>query len=356
MRILLAPMEGLLDHSLRDVITRVGGVDLCVSEFIRITDQRLPERVFTRIVPELLNGGRTAAGTPVRAQLLGSDPACLADNAAVLAALGSQGAFGIDLNFGCPAPTVNRHRGGAVLLDEPELVHDIVAAVRRAVPAAMPVSAKMRLGHRDESRMLECARAIEAAGASELTVHARTKVHGYRPPAYWDRIATIRAAVRLPVVANGEVWTVADARRCLAESGCDALMLGRGIVTDPGLALAIRGAAAPGWEALRPLVGHYWRRIAGHVSPRHRAGRLKQWLNLLRRRFPEAQAAFDTVRAFNDPMVVEGLLFGGSEGAGIEDEVERPPRLEHIEEAERIEQIDLAGRAEQGETHACAGT
>lgn len=312
MRILLAPMEGLLDHSLREVITRVGGVALCVSEFIRITDQRLPERVFTRLVPELLNGGRTGAGTPVRAQLLGSDPACLADNAALLASLGPGAQFGIDLNFGCPAPTVNRHRGGAVLLDEPELVHAIVAAVRRAVPPALPVSAKMRLGHRDESRMLDCALAIEAAGASELTVHARTKVHGYRPPAYWDRIATIRAAVRLPVVANGEVWTAADARRCLAESGCDALMLGRGIVADPGLALAIHGAAAPDWEALRPLVRHYWRRIAAHVSPRHRAGRLKQWLNLLRRRFPQAQVAFDTVRTFNDPRVVEGLLFGGA--------------------------------------------
>ena len=102
-------MEGLLDHSLRDVITQVGGVDRCVSEFIRITDQLLPERVFTRIVPELLNGGRTAAGVPVRPQLLGSDPDCLADNAARLATLGPEG---VDLNFGCPAKTVNRHRGG----------------------------------------------------------------------------------------------------------------------------------------------------------------------------------------------------------------------------------------------------
>lgn len=297
MRILLAPMEGLLDHSLRDVLTQVGGVDLCVSEFIRVTDQLLPERVFTRVVPELKQGGRTAAGVPVRAQLLGSDPACLADNAARLAALGPAG---IDLNFGCPAPTVNRHRGGAVLLDEPELVHAIVAAVRRAVPAAMPVSAKMRLGHRDEALMLDNARAIAAAGAGELVVHGRTKAHGYRPPAYWDRIAQIREAVAIPVVANGEVWTVADAQCCLAESGCSALMLGRGIVADPGLALAVRGLAAPDWPALRPLLLRYWRNIAGHVAPRHRAGRLKQWLNLLRRRFPEAQALFDALRTDND--------------------------------------------------------
>ena len=306
MRILLAPMEGLLDHSLRDALTRVGGVDRCVSEFIRITDQLLPTRVFTRVVPELLSAGRTAAGTPVRPQLLGSDPACLADNAALLASLGPEG---IDLNFGCPAPTVNRHRGGAVLLDEPALVHAIVAAVRRAVPAQLPVSAKMRLGNQDDSRMLDCALAIASAGASELVVHARTKAHGYRPPAYWDRIAHIRRAVAIPVVANGEVWTVGDARCCLAESGCNALMLGRGMVADPGLALALRGLSAPDWPAVLPTVAHYWQRIAGHVAPKHRAGRLKQWLNLLRRRFPQAQQAFDMVREINDPVELQARLF-----------------------------------------------
>jgi tRNA-dihydrouridine synthase C len=308
LRLLLAPMEGLLDHHLRDTLTQVGGVDRCVSEFIRVTDQLLPPRVFRRLMPELMNGSRTRAGTPVRAQLLGSDPACLADNAAALAALGPEG---IDLNFGCPAPTVNRHRGGAVLLDEPELVHAIVAAVRRAVPPALPVSAKMRLGHRDESRMIECAHAIESAGASELVVHGRTKIHGYRPPAYWDRIAHIREAVAIPVVANGEVWTVDDARRCFAESGCDALMLGRGMVADPGLALAIRAGTTSGvaWPALQPLMADYWQRIGPKIAPRHRAGRLKQWLNLLRRRFPEAQRAWDLIRTVNDPAQVGVLLF-----------------------------------------------
>ena len=126
----LAPMEGLLDHGLRDTLTRVGGIDLCVSEFIRVTDTVLPPRAFTRVVPELRNGSRTVAGVPVRVQLLGSDPVCLAENAASLAELAPAG---IDLNFGCPAKTVNRHRGGAVLLDEPELVGRIVAQVRRAV-------------------------------------------------------------------------------------------------------------------------------------------------------------------------------------------------------------------------------
>jgi tRNA-dihydrouridine synthase C len=318
MTVLLAPMEGLLDYTLRDILTRVGGVQRCVSEFIRITDQVLPPRVFTRIVPELLNGSRTPAGVLVRPQLLGSDPACMADNAAVLARLQPEG---IDLNFGCPAKTVNHHRGGAILLDEPELVGRIVAAVRRAVPAHIPVSAKMRLGFADDAPALDCARAICEAGVSELVVHARTKAHGYRPPAYWERVADIRAALpaRLPVIANGEIWTVDDAQRCRAISGCQTLMIGRGLVRNPGLALAIMAAdrAAQGlppgqggiaWADLLPLLAEFWRLVAGHVVPRHRAGRLKQWLNYLRGHYPEAQQAFDALRLSNDPASIHAWL------------------------------------------------
>jgi tRNA-dihydrouridine synthase C len=317
MTILLAPMEGLLDFVLRDILTRVGGIDRCVSEFIRITDQLLPERVFVRIVPELLNGGRTLAGVPVRAQLLGSDPVCLADNAARLASLGPAG---IDLNFGCPAAVVNRHGGGAALLDEPETIAAIVRAVRRAVPDHMPVSAKMRLGYHDDARALDCALAIFENGADELVVHARTKAQAYRPPAYWERIADIRAVVRIPVVANGEIWTVDDARRCRQASGCDMLMLGRGAVTDPGLALAVKAdmadmtdvaLASPepsspgiGWAELLPLLGAFWQVVCSRLDNRSRAGRLKQWLNFLRRRFPEAEVAYQLLKPINDPALV----------------------------------------------------
>ena len=315
MQIMLAPMEGLLDHTLRDVLTRVGGVDVCVSEFIRVTNTVLPRRAFVRVVPELLNQSCTAAGVPVKVQLLGSDPICLADNAAALAELSP---FGIDLNFGCPAKTVNQHRGGAVLLDEPELVGQIVAAVRRAVPAHIPVSAKMRLGYNDDSRAEDCALAIEAAGASELVVHARTKAHGYRPPAYWDRIADLRQHVRLPIVANGEIWTVADALRCQEVTGCERLMIGRGMVTDPGLALAIAhqrrtgDALLPGqgvaWTTLLDLMQIFWVGVSARVATRHRAGRLKQWLNYMRRVYPAAQQAFDELRLVHDAHKIEVWL------------------------------------------------
>jgi tRNA-dihydrouridine synthase C len=320
-RILLAPMEGLLDHTLRDMLTRVGGVDLCVSEFIRVTNTVLPRRAFIRVAPELLHGSCTVAGVPVRVQLLGSDPHCLADNAAALAELAPAG---IDLNFGCPAKTVNQHRGGAVLLDEPELVGQIVAAVRRAVPAHIPVSAKMRLGYNDDRRAEDCALAIESAGASDLVVHARTKAHGYRPPAYWERIADLRQCVRMPMVANGEIWTLADALRCREMSGCDRLMIGRGMVADPGLALAIaqHDAASPlesskrgvTWGQIVVLMCLFWQGIALRVAPRHRAGRLKQWLNYMRRVYPQAQQAFEQLRLLHDPVLIERWLRDQDDG------------------------------------------
>jgi tRNA-dihydrouridine synthase C len=317
MNLLLAPMEGLLDAPLRDVLTRTGGIDRCVSEFIRVTGTLLPERALRRVMPELDNKGCTWAGVPVRGQLLGSDPACLAENAARLADMGSHG---VDLNFGCPARVVNRHGGGAALLQHPEWLLRIVSSVRRAVPSHLPVTAKMRLGYHDDAIAEVCAQAIEAGGASELVVHGRTKAHGYRPPAYWARIADVREAVRIPVVANGEIWSVADARRCLDESGCSALMLGRGMVADPGLALAVRaelngplltvGRPSDGvdWATLAPLLHVYWALIVPRVVPRHRPGRIKQWLNFLRRRHPEAEVAYQAVRTLNDPRQIEAWL------------------------------------------------
>ncbi len=319
MQLLLAPMEGLLDHHLRDMLTRVGGIDRCVSEFIRITDTLLPERVFFRVMPELANGGNTPSGVPVRGQLLGSDPACLADNAARLASLGPTG---VDLNFGCPAKVVNRHGGGAALLDDPALLNRIMAAVRRAVPAGLPVSAKMRLGTEDHSRAEACALALAEGGAGEIVVHARSKRDGYRPPAYWERIAQLREVVDVPLVANGEIWTVDDALRCREVSGCSNLMLGRGMVADPGLALALRAAlgelaaaqpagapAALEWPHLLALLRVFWTGIEHHITPRHRPGRLKQWLNFLRRRFPEAETAYQQLRTVNEPAAMRRALY-----------------------------------------------
>lgn len=321
MRLLLAPMEGLLDFVLRDVLTRVGGVDRCVSEFIRVSGSILPDRVFLAYMPELLNGSKTLAGVPVRAQLLGSDPDYMAQNAANLARLNPEG---IDLNFGCPAKTVNRHGGGASMLQDPESIAKLVAAVRKAVPAHLPVSAKMRMGFNDKSLMRECALAMVENGACELVVHARTKVEGYRPPAYWELIPEITSIVKVPVVANGEIWSVQDALRCREQSGCSDLMLGRGSVADPGLALALRAALAGGtatsqlsstvlppavtWAQMLPHLQRFWLLVCRDLAPNQRAGRLKQWLNLMRRRYPEAETAFQSVRVLTKQSLVADWL------------------------------------------------
>lgn len=293
MKLVLAPMEGLADFWVRQALTDLGGYDWCVTEFVRVNGTLLPPRVFYRWCPELQSGSRTRSGTPVHVQLLGSDPLCMADNAARAVALGAPA---IDLNFGCPAKTVNRHRGGAVLLDEPDLVHRVVASVRAALPESVPVSVKMRLGNCDGSRAIDNAVAVAEAGASWLTVHGRTRAQGYTPPAYWDRIGEIREAVRLPVIANGEIWTVADAARCQEESGCQDLMLGRGAVTDPFLPLRVRAGARQSWPDVLLLLMRFIEDTRGTGSERQLCGRVKQWLNYLRRGWPEAQVAHERIK------------------------------------------------------------
>ena len=309
-RLILAPMEGLADDILRGVLTRAGHYDWCVTEFVRVTGTLLPRRSFTRVSPELLSGARTAAGTPVRLQLMGSDPQCLAENAARLAELGPAG---IDLNFGCPAPLVNRHRGGAALLDEPELLHRIAAAVRAAVPRGLTVSAKMRLGIDDTARALDCARALEAGGAQELVVHARTRSDGYRPQVRWEWVARIREAVKLPVIANGEVWNVAGWRAIRAATGCKDVMLGRGAVADPLLVERIRGTRAEvpdaaDWRELQSLIADFWGQVLARLEARHAPGRLKQWLGLLRRNYAGAEALYGRVRELDSVAAIGAAL------------------------------------------------
>ena len=310
-RLLLAPMEGLADDVLREVLTRVAGYDHAVTEFVRVSGTLLPPRAFRRISPELLAGSATSSGTPVRVQLLGSDPVCMADNAAQLAALGPAG---VDLNFGCPAPTVNRHRGGAALLDEPELLYAIACAVRAAVPASIPFTAKMRLGVSDTAKALDCARALAAGGVAGLVVHARTKADAYRPPAHWEWVGLIADVVSVPVVANGEVWNEDDWRRCRSVSGAADVMLGRGAVADPFLVRRIRqGGEAPAerdaeWAELLPLIGEFWQRVLAKVEARHAPGRLKQWLKLLRRNFPQGEILYAAVRAKSDVASVSQVL------------------------------------------------
>ena len=293
-------MEGVVDHITRELLTGIGGIDLCLTEFIRVLDQSIPDHVFYRDAIELTHDGvfaqksHTQTGVPLLVQLLGSDPERLGENASRAIELG---AVGIDLNFGCPAKTVNRHDGGATLLKDPSRVEKAVRGVRHAVPATHTVSAKTRLGFSDKILHREIAQAAEAGGASWLTVHARTRDEGYRPPAHWEFIAHMREAVKIPVIANGDVWTPEDYKKMLEVSGCQHAMLSRGLLARPTLALECKGLAEQmSWQEMRPHVIEFVRRSEAARGTRFATSRIKQWLKSLSLTYVEAAALLDEVK------------------------------------------------------------
>ncbi|WP_255463275.1 tRNA-dihydrouridine synthase [Microbulbifer sp. YPW1] len=303
-----APMEGVIDHHVRALLSRIGGVDICVTEFVRVTHTRLPRRVFTRLCPELDQGAHTPSGTPVKLQLLGGNPQAMAYNAAKAV---DAGAISIDLNFGCPAKSVNNSDGGACLLQSPSRVEGIVAAVRNAVPAEIPVSAKIRLGYSDRSSYLDNARAAEAGGASELAVHARSKVDGYRPPAYWEYIGEIREQLGIRVIANGDLWTLDDFKRCREVTGCDAYMFGRSLLARPDIGLQIQ-ALCEGrdyqplqWHQVATLLYDYYSTTKDIYPAKYLGNRIKQWLAYLKLSYPEAIRFFEQIKRHRDPELLE---------------------------------------------------
>ena len=307
-------MEGVIDHHMRYILGEVGGIDLCVTEFIRINDHTLPRRIFLKYCPELKNNRNKQQYTthlPTRVQLLGSNPMAIALNAKKAAQLGAPA---IDLNFGCPAKTVNRNRGGACLLDETDLIYEIVARTRELVPAETPVTVKIRLGYNERDSYLRNAEAINKAGASELVVHARSKMDGYNPPAYWSTIKEINQHIDIPVIANGEIWNVEDYLNCAKQSGCDNLMLGRGILAKPDLALAIKNHhqgkeySEKTWPSIAKLALNFFELTCHHYHPKHMGNRVKQWFFYLQKNYPEAQRTFEKIKRSKDYHFIQAAL------------------------------------------------
>ncbi|MGI2260016.1 tRNA-dihydrouridine synthase [Shewanella sp. GXUN23E] len=305
-KVVLAPMEGVVDNLMRDLLSTINPYDLLVTEFVRVVDLPLPDKVFYRLCPELEQGGFTPSGTPVRVQLLGQNEEMLAWNANRAIELGSHG---VDINFGCPAKLVNRSKGGAALLQYPEQMYRIVKAMRAAVPADQPVTAKVRLGYEDKSMYMEIADAVALGGADEIAVHARSKADGYKPPAYWEYIARIRQKLSIPVVANGEIWSADDARRCIDVTGCSTVMIGRGAISLPNLAASIKHGDAPySWQQTLTLMLDYSEReLSGRKSTYYPA-RIKQWFSYLNRQYPEASELFRELRIHKDTQSIVSCL------------------------------------------------
>lgn len=228
----LAPMEGVTHRVFRDVVLDLGGPGAAWTEFLRVSQVPLKPAAIARELGPLRHD------VPVGVQLMGTDPDVVAETArnAVEA-----GAPMVDLNFGCPAPTVFNKCAGSAMLDFPDRLHALVLAVARAVD--VPVTAKVRLGTNDASRFQEVVRAVDEAGAAAITVHARTRADQYVHPARWEHLARAREWTRLPLIGNGDVLGWDDAERMVRETGVDGVMIGRGALRDPWVLARMRARA-----------------------------------------------------------------------------------------------------------------
>lgn len=234
----LAPMAGITDLPFRLICRRLG-CGMTVSEMVSAKGL-LYKNVKTTEMLRIDDGER-----PTAIQLFGSVPAELAEAARMVEA---SGADMIDFNMGCPVPKIVNNGEGSALMKNPQLAHDILAAMVKAVK--IPVTVKFRAGWEDANRnAVEIARAVEAAGVSAVAVHGRTRQQFYEGKADWSIIADVKQAVKVPVFGNGDIFTVADGLRMLEQTGCDGLMIGRGADGNPwlftALAAALRGEPLP---------------------------------------------------------------------------------------------------------------
>lgn len=240
----LAPMAGITDLPFRLICRRLG-CGMTVSEMVSAKGL-LYKNVKTTEMLRIDDGER-----PTAIQLFGSVPEELAEAARIVEA---SGADMIDFNMGCPVPKIVNNGEGSALMKQPQLAHDILAAMVKAVK--IPVTVKFRAGWDDSNRnAVEIAKAVEAAGVSAVAVHGRTRQQFYEGKADWGIIAEVKQAVKVPVFGNGDIFTVEDGLRMLAETGVDGLMIGRGADGNPWifreLAAVLRGEERPAVPSLQ---------------------------------------------------------------------------------------------------------
>lgn len=281
---MLAPMEGVSHPAFRALIAESGGVGLLCTEFVRVSRGPLSPAALRRAVVAY-------PGVPLSVQVMGNDADKMAEAAGVVA---EAGADVVDINLGCPMPRVVRRGVGAAMLKDPELLYEVLVAMRAHVPGLL--SAKIRAGYDDSANVVAIARTVEAAGVDFIAVHPRRRADFYDGVADWRIVKTLRNALTIPVVGNGDVWYAADALRMQQETGCDAVMIGRPAIRNPWIFAqieALRAGDRPvdpdGDQVLAHLtrVHREWETL---FSPRAVLGRLKEIVRWLGRAVNDAGA------------------------------------------------------------------
>ncbi len=282
--LILAPMEGVGDRCFRKAMASVGGFEEAVRDFLRV-----PCNAHVKSLAVVYEADEIAP-IPLAAQLMGSDPELMA---AMAKEMEARGAPRIDLNCGCPSNTVTGRGAGSSLLKDPDLLYTIAKAMVDAVN--IPVTAKLRSGFDDTALFKENLLAAQESGIRYLTLHPRTKAEGYGPPARWDLIAEAKSLLKIPVVGNGDILNVDDALRMLRETGCDALMIGRGSVINPFIFHQIKAhysgvAFQERWDDLVEYFNVYVSQLYPEAPEKTKVNKLKQLLGFLFKGSAELQS------------------------------------------------------------------
>lgn len=300
--LILAPMEGVGDRAFRKAMASVGGFNQATTDFIRVG-----ANAHVKSLAKIYEADETAP-IPLAAQLMGQDPELMAEMAVELE---MKGAPRLDINCGCPSNTVTGKGAGSSLLKDPESLNKIAKAMVNAV--SIPVSLKMRSGYEDTSLFKENLLAAEESGVKFITLHPRTKAEGYGPPANWDLIAEAKSILKIPLVGNGDILNVDDALKMLKNTGCDALMIGRGSIINPFIFHEIQAHFsntmhhAPK-EAMLTYLSKFVSGLPEAMPERNKVNKMKQLMGfvfkgndaLLGRRQQMLQSNFTSLTAFLD--------------------------------------------------------
>ncbi len=256
--VFVAPMAGVTDRPFRQLCKALGA-GYAVSEMVT------SRRDLWNTLKTSRRADHTGEPGPIAVQIAGTDAAMMAEAAAYNV---DRGAQIIDINMGCPAKKVcNKWAGSALMQDEALALQIVQAVVAACAPRNVPVTLKMRTGWCQAHRnAVTLARAFESAGVQMLTVHGRTREQGYKGHAEYDTIAAVKAAVRVPVVANGDITTPHKAREVLAYTGADAIMIGRAAQGRPWVFREVAHYLATGQMLAPPLVGEVRRLLLDHLQ------------------------------------------------------------------------------------------